>query len=191
MRAQLGHRHAMLARELVQLADLRFDLGESLGIEFERALIARQRVAGFVELDLRRIEQIDDRRHARIERGQARRFRLCARDKADQREFAVAVDALGESAAALQELAGVGESAMLVFECGKVARRQRVAIELVELVRAASRCARHDRAPRESSAMRAPASRQALARRATSPRSGTSPANASSRASCCVGSSSA
>ena len=125
----------MFARQLVQLADLRFDLGESFGIELERALVTRERIARFIELNLRRIEKVDDRRHARVERGQARRLRMRACDDSDQREFAVAVDALRKAAAALQELACVGESAMFVVECGEIRRRQRVTIELVELMR--------------------------------------------------------
>ena len=84
-----------------------------------------------------------------------------ARGEADQRELAVAVEPLGEAVAALQQLAGVGEAAVLVVRARRVLRRQCVALELVELVRQpvdalgddrrrarARRCARRSRARR-------------------------------------------
>ena len=55
---QLGDRQAMLAPELVQPGDLRIDFGKAVGIEFERVAIARKRVVGLAELDLRRVEQV-------------------------------------------------------------------------------------------------------------------------------------
>ena len=69
--------------------------------------------------NLRGVQQIDDRRHARIERGEAHRLGVRARGETGQRELAVAVEPLGKAVAALQELACVREAAVLVFERGE------------------------------------------------------------------------
>ena len=135
MRLEFGHAHAVLAREFMQAPEPVFGLGERVRVEVERALVARERIAGFGELDLRRVDEFADRREPRIECDEARDLRLRTREPAQQCEFVVAVEAVGESRAALQQLPAVGEAAVALLECLQIVGRERVGVQFLELVR--------------------------------------------------------
>src|SRR5690606_36887623 len=100
----------------------------------ERALVARERVAGLAELELRRVDQLADRRQAFVQFDEPRDLGLRARQSAQQRELGVAVQAFGEGATALEKLARVGEAAVALLQRFQLLGRKRVAIELFELV---------------------------------------------------------
>ncbi len=147
VRAAVRRRHAMLARpSSCSLRDLGFDLGEPFGIEVERVAIARQRVARFAELDLRAVEQLRDRSPVRgSSAAEARRFALRARGRPASANSLSPSSNSASALRALQQLAGIGEAAMRLFERLEVGRRERVPIELVDLVLEPVRCARRDR----------------------------------------------
>ena len=134
LRLQLRHRHAVLARKFVQLAELCVEFVETLRIEIKRALVARERAGCFVDLDARGLEQVDERAELRIERAEPRTFGLRTRENACHGELALAVEQIGQSGGSLHKLPRVGQAAMLVFERVEFPGAERVQFEFADLM---------------------------------------------------------
>ena len=60
---------------------------------------------------------------------------MCTRHQTQQRAVVVAIEAIGDRGATLQQLAAIGEALVLLLHGGEIGRRECVAVQFVDLVR--------------------------------------------------------
>ncbi len=123
----------MFAREVVQVLQVRVDLGEAIGIEIACLGVVGQRAAGLADLDQRGIQQFAAGAKLHVDFGQACQFGAGA-CQAGAQAF-VAFDLIDQCGAASQQALGVAQTALLGFQRGKTLRGQRPALEFRALVR--------------------------------------------------------
>ena len=134
MSIEFGHADAVLARQLMQLAELGIDFCIALRVEIERALVSTQRIDRFIDMDTGGIEQFAQWLHGRVECGQALALPVRASNQARNAELALAIQQVGKSGTTLQELPGVGQPAVGLLKFAKSLDGQGMRIEFLDLM---------------------------------------------------------
>jgi len=122
----------MLAREVVQVLQVRIDLGEAIRVEIARLGVMGKGAAGLADLDQRGIQQLAAGAQVRIDLGQSRQFGSGARQPIAQ--AVIALELIDQRGTASEQALGVAQPTLLGFERGEALAGQSPALELRALV---------------------------------------------------------
>ncbi len=134
LRAQLVHRHAVLAGQVVQAAETALVLFELLRVGIEVIVHPVQQRQGFVQLDRGVLDQTVHLAQARVVLDQARQLVAHLLQQVQRRAAVVAVELVAGGLAGAQQGAGVGLAAMAGTERHDRLRLQVFAVQLAQLV---------------------------------------------------------
>ena len=132
--AQPFHRHAVLAREVMQAAQAAFDVLELLRVGIQVVMDAVEQGQRFVQLDGGAVEQGIDVPEPAVVFGHAGQVMACLLQQLQDRDLVVAIEAADRHVAGADQRAGMGLAAVAAAQGGDRGRVQILALELAELV---------------------------------------------------------